>query len=138
MRCRGALERSGIVCTVLLALGALFFPAAAQGTIRYDVSLAQPAQPLFHVAIPFPTVHGNVTLQLPAWDALYQIRDFASRVTDFQAAASSPAGNVRASRVDKQTWNIVVEGAADAEVRVRYAVYWDEPGPFATQLNAQH
>ena len=38
------------------------------------------------MTVPFePGAQGNVTVQMPAWDALYQIRDFGARVTDFRA-----------------------------------------------------
>jgi predicted metalloprotease with PDZ domain len=36
--------------------------------------------------------------------------------------------------VDKQTWRIKGTGT----IKISYATYWDEPGPFATQLNAEH
>jgi predicted metalloprotease with PDZ domain len=46
-------------------------------------------------------------------------------------AATKP---LSVARLDKQTWRI--EGTG--EVRVQYAAYWDEPGPFGTQLNTEH
>jgi predicted metalloprotease with PDZ domain len=36
--------------------------------------------------------------------------------------------------MDKQTWRIRGQGT----ITVRYATYWDEVGPFATQLNGEH
>ena len=36
--------------------------------------------------------------------------------------------------MDKQTWRITGHGT----IKVQYATYWDEVGPFATQLNAEH
>src|SRR5258707_13202601 len=37
-------------------------------------------------------------------------------------------------KLDKQTWRITGKGT----IRVHYAAYWDEPGPFASQLNSEH
>jgi predicted metalloprotease with PDZ domain len=79
-----------------------------------------------------PGVHGSVTLQMPAWNALYQIRDFSAHVRDVQFGNGMHPQ--QAEKVDKQTWRVQGEGM----VEVSYVTYWDEPGPFATQLNADH
>jgi predicted metalloprotease with PDZ domain len=128
----------------------LFAATPAQATIRYDVSLAHPERHQFHVTMTVPVVQGaqgNVTVQMPAWDALYQIRDFGARVTDFRA--SDAAGNsLPVRRLDKSTWR--VEGRIEtrsggpagsessAEIRIQYTSFWDEPGPFDTQLDGDH
>ena len=80
-----------------------------------------------------PDVRQKVVVQIPAWNTLYQIRDFGYHVTGLHAsdAAGKP---LRVSRSDKQTWTIQGQG----EIRVEYADYWDEPGPFGTQLNGEH
>jgi predicted metalloprotease with PDZ domain len=77
-------------------------------------------------------VHGSVTLQMPAWNALYQIRDFSAHVRDVQFGNGMHPQ--QAEKVDKQTWRV----QGDGMVVVSYVTYWDEPGPFATQLNADH
>jgi predicted metalloprotease with PDZ domain len=122
----------------LLALAA---PAPARATIRYEISLAHPAQHQFHVTMIIPVVRGNVTVQMPAWNALYQIRDFAYRVTDFHAAGAS-GNTLPVRRLDKNTWRIEVPPGAptsgQAEIRIEYASFWDDPGPFDTQLNDDH
>jgi predicted metalloprotease with PDZ domain len=79
-----------------------------------------------------PDVTGEVTVQLPAWNALYQIRDFASHVQQVEAFAGSKKAPVE--KIDKQAWRITGQGS----ITVRYATYWDEAGPFATQLNYEH
>ncbi len=122
---------------------ALALAAPARATIRYNVSLAHPERHQFHVTMTVPVVQGaqgSVTVQMPAWDALYQIRDFGARVTDFRAADA--AGNsLPVRRLDKSTWRIeghVESRAASAEISIQYQVFWDEPGPFDTQLNSDH
>jgi len=110
-------------------------PLSTPSAVQYNISLAHPEQHLFHIQMFISDVHGSVTLQMPAWNALYQIRDFSAHVQDVEF--DEPAHWARsqpAEKVDKQTWRV----SGDGLVTVQYAVYWDEPGPFATQLNAQH
>ena len=114
---------------LLLAAGAI----PARATIRYEISLARPAQHQFHVTMIIPEVRQNVVVQIPAWSTLYQIRDFGYHVLGLHA--SDAAGKLlHVSRSDKQTWTIEGQG----EIRVEYADYWDEAGPFGTQLNNDH
>lgn len=110
----------------------LSFPHFASATISYQLSLTNPAQHLFHVTINIPDVHGDLTVQMPAWNALYEIRDFSSRVQRVEAFTGSHPLPIE--KVDKLTWHIHGEGI----VTIRYAIYWDSPGPFASQLNDEH
>src|ERR1700740_3577708 len=63
---------------ILAAL--LFVVRPAHATIDYTVSLSHPERHVFAVKMRIPNVRDQVTLQLPAWNALYQIRDFASHM----------------------------------------------------------
>jgi predicted metalloprotease with PDZ domain len=121
---------------VLCAAAALFSSAIrgdeAKNAIHYEFSLDHPETHLFHVAMIVPGVSGELIMQLPAWNALYQIRDFSNHVQHLDAHVES--AQVPVEKLDKQTWKIVASGT----VRVDYATYWDEPGPFATQLNAEY
>jgi predicted metalloprotease with PDZ domain len=126
------------IVTCLLALAA---PAPARATIHYEISLAHPAEHQFHVSMVIPGVRGGVTVRMPAWNALYQIRDFAHRVSDFRAVDAS--GNALAvRRLDKETWRVELPAEHFAtvagEVRIEYASFWDDSGPFDTQLNDDH
>src|SRR5260370_25945111 len=60
------------LAAVLLAL----VTSDAGATIRYTVSVEHPEKHIFHVSMEIPDVAGEVTVQMPAWNALYQIRDF--------------------------------------------------------------
>jgi predicted metalloprotease with PDZ domain len=104
----------------------------ASATIRYTVSVEHPERHIFHVAMEIPDVTGEVTVQMPAWNALYQIRDFSAHVREVEAFAG--AKRAALEKMDKLTWRITGNGT----ITVRYSTYWDEPGPFATQLNAEH
>jgi predicted metalloprotease with PDZ domain len=134
-------RRSSLLAALAL-LGTLGFCSSLQAAIRYEVSLAHPEQHLFHVVMTIPDVTGQIQVQMPAWNALYQIRDFSShiqRVEAMQTASTSADAAAQQSiagieKIDKQTWRITARGT----VAVRYAIYWDEAGPFATQLNPEH
>ena len=105
----------------------------AHATIEYTVSLSHPERHIFGVTMRVPNVRDQVTLQMPAWNALYQIRDFSSHM--MQVTAKDEEGHALALRkLDKQTWNVTANGT----VTVSYPIFWDEPGPFASQLNPDH
>jgi predicted metalloprotease with PDZ domain len=140
-----------VTCSAFLRLRFLAFAPVLFGlalasplsaTIRYEVSLAHPEQHLFHVTMTIPDVQDHVLVQIPAWNALYQIRDFSAHIQQVEASFSerqsdnsASSGNPAAiEKIDKQTWRIAARGT----VTVRYATYWDESGPFSTQLNREH
>ena len=77
MRQRWALWNALTFLCLLLAAGAI----PARATIRYEISLAHPAQHQFHVTMTIPEVRQKVVVQIPAWNTLYQIRDFGYHVT---------------------------------------------------------
>jgi predicted metalloprotease with PDZ domain len=108
------------------------YSACSHAETDYLVSLERPEQHLFHVTITIPDVRESVTVQMAAWNALYQIRDFSSHLRHVEAFVGS--ASVPIEQIDKQTWRI----KADGTVIVRYAAYWDEAGPFASQLNTEH
>ena len=110
----------------------LVFATSSEATIQYNVSLEHPEQHLFHVTMTIPDVKGVVTVQMAAWNALYQIRDFSAHVQQLEAFAGAEKAAIE--KLDKQTWRIQGSGT----ITVRYATYWDEIGPFGTQLNAEH
>jgi predicted metalloprotease with PDZ domain len=110
----------------------LFFPPPGRATISYTVSMTHPEQHVFRVAMQIPEVHDGVTVQMPAWNALYQIRDFSSHLQRVEAFSGSAIAPIE--KLDKQTWRITASGT----VSVHYSIYWDEPGPYATQLNSGH
>jgi predicted metalloprotease with PDZ domain len=73
-------------------------------------------------------------LQLPVWNALYQVRDFAKYVN--WVRAKDTAGRALPVRqVDKSRWQIA--GAQDGAV-VEYQIFVDSPGPFGAQFNSHH
>ena len=120
-------RRIVVFATLLLAAR----PACA--TIDYAVSVAHPEKHVFEVTMRVPNVRDGLILQMPVWNALYQIRDFASHM--MQVTVRDEARDVLPiSKLDNHTWQVSGNGF----LTVTYPIYWDEPGPFATQLNTQH
>ena len=115
----------GLLLSASLACG-------ARCQIIYEVSVAHPGQHIFFVRMLIPDVSGTVTVQMPAWNALYQIRDFSSHLRQVTAFAGKQ--EIPLEKLDKQTWRAKGSGI----VMISYTAYWDEPGPFATQLNSEH
>jgi predicted metalloprotease with PDZ domain len=131
-----------------LLLAVLFLvPHPARATIRYRISLNHPEEHLFHVTIRIPKAPLGTVVAMPAWNALYEIRDFAYRIRDVEACVIRGEGQqavrIGVRKLDKQTWQIGEPEAAsgdadDGDLSVSYAIEWDDPGPFDSQLNAQH
>lgn len=79
-----------------------------------------------------PDVHDHVDLQMAAWDALYQIRDFSSHVERVSVSVNGQMTPIE--KLDKLTWRVSGSGA----VVVSYDTFWDDAGPFSSQLNSEH
>jgi predicted metalloprotease with PDZ domain len=128
---------------IALAITLLFCARPASATIGYHISLKNPEQHLFHVEIQIPAAAADqeIIVALPAWNALYQVRDFSFRVRDVHASNSATsAAPLPVLMVDKQTWKIslAATGSAVQTTTLDYSIEWDDPGPFNSQLNAHH
>jgi predicted metalloprotease with PDZ domain len=125
------------LCTAVVAVLCLPFRAAAADSgplVGYSVSIASPEKHLVHVRMELPSGKPYRELQLPVWNALYQVRDFSQYLN--WVKASTPEGRTLPVRLlDKSRW--AMEGA-DAGVIVEYEIYTDQPGPFSAQLNEHH
>jgi predicted metalloprotease with PDZ domain len=87
-----------------------------------------------------PDAGNELEVALPAWNALYMIRDFAHRVREVSATGERSL-RLRVTKQDKQRWRIHPAGEGNeplGQVVVQYSVFWDEPGPFSSQLNSSH
>ncbi len=130
---------------VPVSAGLLILAAAepAGATIRYQVSLAHPEQHVLHVAMTVETERPEIVVAMPAWNAIYQVRDFAYRVRGLHAVTHSVGTTgLSVQPIDKQTWRIFTpkpsaEHSRD-DVEIDYAIEWDDPGPFNSQVNAHH
>jgi len=131
---------------IVLAIVLLFFARPASATIGYHISLKNPEQHVFHVSMEIPAQPADqeIIVALPAWNALYQVRDFSYRVREVRArnSTAAAAAPLPVRMLDKQTWKISLAGASGgAEAHAAtldYSIEWDDPGPFNSQLNAHH
>jgi predicted metalloprotease with PDZ domain len=135
------------LCTLTFAVF-LASVCPARATIHYDVSLAQQSQHRFQVRMTIPNAGQGTVIAIPAWNALYQVRDFAYRVRDVQATAvgddAQPASlHFDLTKLDKQTWRVgeligPVSGLPGKNLAISYTIEWNDPGPFDSQLNDRH
>ncbi|HEY3927611.1 MAG TPA: hypothetical protein VGL89_04485 [Candidatus Koribacter sp.] len=107
--------------------------ATAHATSEYFVSVAAHERHKVHVSIRY---HGaTATLfEMPAWNALYQVRDFAQYVTGLQAE-NSRGRALHVTAIDKSSWQV---DAGDGCVVVAYDILANAPGPFSAQANDEH
>ena len=98
------------------------------------MKLADARRHVIHVRIHLPEGAAERDLQLPVWNALYQVRDFAQYV--ITVTCHGPSGRALAIRqTDKTTWRITeAEKGADFE----YDIAANLPGPFGAQYNEDH
>jgi predicted metalloprotease with PDZ domain len=136
--------RCGRRCNWLLAILAAVFlsswTAAAQSSAppasvtNYVISLAAPEQHLVEVQILLPAGAAQRELQLPVWNALYQVRDFVQYVN--WVRAKDRAGRPLAVReLHESLWQI---SGADRGAIVEYQIFVDSFGPFGAQFNPHH
>jgi predicted metalloprotease with PDZ domain len=129
---------------VLVAM-LLFATLPASAKISYTISFASPGQHRFHVTMTVAPAANqpDVTVALPAWNALYQVRDFSYRIIDLRAnePAKEPV-QLKMSALDKDTWRISIPATGSPDMPrsavINYAIQWDDPGPFSSQLNDHH
>src|SRR5579862_277134 len=140
---RRAILRRRFIFAACFALFLAARPAAA--TIDYKISLAHPEKHAFQVVMRVPVDadqradRRDLIVALPAWNALYQVRDFAYRARDVRIGKSAAgAAPVVPYRLDKQTWRIPASAAVDGSIEIEYSISWDEAGPFNSQLSTHH
>jgi len=113
---------------------------AANKPISYELDLREPASHLAHVAMTVPDAETETQIQFPAWNALYQVRDFVRGVQRLRAECdgrsvnlSKPAGREAAA---VSTWRLGRERCS--KLVVRYDVYLNGEPPFGSVLNQEH
>ncbi len=131
---------------LFLLFAVCFFVRQASAEIRYSVSVSQPEQHIFRVEMVVWANSSNdtdIVVALPAWNALYQVRDFSSRLSDLRAfTLDVKRQQLAITPIDKQTWRIAMPAYDPSSptrgADITYSIVWDDPGPFGTQLNSHH
>jgi predicted metalloprotease with PDZ domain len=121
------------LCFAILALPSKSI-AQSPASVAYEVSLSSPEQHLVEVQIFLPAGAAQRELQLPVWNALYQVRDF-SQFVNWVRAKDRSGHPLSVRELDKSRWQI---SGADGGAMVEYQIYVDSPGPFNAQLNTHH
>ncbi len=121
-----------VAACLLLAGPADCFAAPRQ--VRYTVSLARAAEHLVHVRMELPAGAPDRELQLPVWNALYQVRDFSQYVAWVRARAANGLA-LAVTKVDKSRWRI---SSAQDGAEIEYEIFADDSGPYGAQLNLHH
>jgi predicted metalloprotease with PDZ domain len=120
------------IISVILLLGLTL--ARCGAATEYTVSLANPERHLVEVQIILPAGSTQRELQLPVWNALYQVRDFAQYVN--WVRAKDRAGRpLTVQQLTKSRWQV---SGAEGGLILEYQIYVDSFGPFGAQLNSHH
>lgn len=143
-------------CRLLIAVlvflsGAFSGTSAAQDAafwcpasgVSYGVSLKRAAEHIVHVDA--VTHQPAAEFQLPVWNALYQVRNFAANVNRVKVFEGVPewlcdrcdTRDARAEKRDKTTWILSTSGDHPC-VTFSYDIVANEPGPFGSSLDLQH
>jgi predicted metalloprotease with PDZ domain len=122
--------QASAVTPVTCASPATSHPAPTE----YFVSLADPATHLARVSIRMQQATGKITLDMPAWNALYQVRNFAANVENVRGQDGS-AATAEVRNTTPSEWQITAPAGC---VVVTYDIHLDTSGPFGSALNADH
>jgi predicted metalloprotease with PDZ domain len=124
----------GCSVAVLLLLPAAVPAFAAEAPIHYQLDLREPATHLVHVHMTIAGAPPSLQIQFPAWNALYQIRDFVRNVQDLKATCDGAP--IDLIPVDVDTWR---SGDRDCkELVASYDLYANEESVFSAILNEHH
>src|SRR5262249_38167674 len=121
--------------TLFLLIFCYCTAAAQQGLpVEYKVSLKDAPRHIANVSVTTFAQGRDTDFQLPVWNALYQVRNFAKDVISF--SAQDPAGRpLTVHKLDKTTWRVSGYPVVDApRITVTYKIVLDQPGPFGAQL----
>jgi predicted metalloprotease with PDZ domain len=108
--------------------------AFAQTPVHYTITLQSPERHLVRVVMEIPPGRESHELQLPVWNALYQVRDFAQYINWIRA--QDPTGQtLELISLSKSRWRL---SGAESGARIEYEIFADSPDPYGAQLNSQH
>lgn len=128
--------RPATYCQVLIFGMLLFAPNRSQAAqaIHYLVDLNATDSHLVQVTMNVPDASAGMEVQIPAWNALYQIRDFVKDVEGLKGECDGQA--VVLQREDLNTWRAPERPCTN--LAFRYSVYADDDGPFDSILSSDH
>ena len=122
-----------LALTILVYLASVYCFAQTD-VVTYRIVLANPSAHLVHVQVTLPPGPDDRQLQMPVWNALYQVRDF-SQYVNWVEAKSSTGQSLKLRSLNKSLWQL---NGASAGAEVNYEIYADQSGPYGAQLNEHH
>ena len=124
----------GLLIPALVLLASVAVSSQNESKLDYAITLADAVHHRVHVSMTYDPESGGNRVQLPVWNALYQVRDFSKNLTAFRA--SGPSGEqLPVRQLDKANWEFRPK---PGWVVVDYDIVLDEGGPFGAQLNQHH
>jgi predicted metalloprotease with PDZ domain len=102
--------------------------------IQYTIALADLSAHKLRVTITLPPGAPERDLQLPVWNALYQVRDF-SQYVNWIKAKNREGTALPIGLLDKSRWR--ASGAANV-AEVEYEILAMLPGPYGAELTSRH
>jgi predicted metalloprotease with PDZ domain len=79
--------------------------------------------------------HPYLDLALPAWNNLYQVRDFVRNLRAL-SATTADGSSLPVHPTGTHTWRIATSGIRS--LRLRYKVFANYPGDFYSQIDTEH
>jgi predicted metalloprotease with PDZ domain len=116
----------------LLIAGAVI-GRAQNPPVQYLLDLRKPASHLVRVTMNVPQAGPGTEFQIPAWNNLYQIRDFVRNVQDVQAECQGRPAPLQRKGIN--TW-ASVEQCSNLELQ--YAVYANQDNVYSAILDRRH
>lgn len=102
--------------------------------VSYALDLRSPNIHLVGVSMTIPGAKPGTQIQFPAWNALYQIRDFVRNIIDLKASCDGT--RIELSRLDLNTWTNGKENCRSLDVS--YSVYLVEDSVFSSDFDSGH
>ena len=125
---------TGLRRIVLFLALAAPWALGAQPPVQYLVDLRNPPSHLVKVTMTIPESPAPTEIQIPTWNALYQIRDFVQWVQNVEASCDGE--KMPLERMDENTWRSGERACGN--LKINYDVYANEEGVFSSVLNDQH
>ena len=97
----------------------------------YNVTLADARRQLLRVHMTIAPTSPKLEVQLPVWNAVYQVRDFAEHV-NWLRATDAAGKSVTIHKLDKTTWS------APNATNIEYEIAAIDSGPFGAEFTTNH
>ena len=111
-------------------VGLLCSLSQAQTPIRYLVRLANPERHLIQVTIDIPPGLLTHELQMPVWNALYQVRDFSQYMNWIRA--TDPSGHtLPLQQLNASRWRVT---GAEHGARIEYEMFSNDSGTLRVSI----